>query len=526
MVRDTQVLPQDQTGSGSSWVERAFALLALRILEAVTRLSIWVKRAYDYSWVGRTLSAVYHHCVNLVSHSVSGKILGFLFKVGFLPALEDSDDSLTAHSMLKPEIFLGVSLGLAAIFPIELVFIALILCIVYAFLDRVQGVDTFQYKAGILDIPEPGILVLAAVFFLILVGATVSSVVPQASLYNLVLWGIYLLVFFLCYDVGFKKKEEYVILPFLAFAALSSMVGIYQQVSGWQPPRSWLDARFEDEIVRIVGTFSNPTFFAEMLGLALPVTIALFLKKRAFLQRLLLLAYCGLEAAALLFTYSRGAWLGFIASFCILAVLYERKLLIVGLVLGIILLMLLPHVILERLLSSFTLNDSSNSYRLFIWRGSLAMLKDTLFRGVGLGAESFVQVYPEYMIIQTPAPHAHSTYLEMLIELGLLGFLVLAAFLLFWAYIVFKSIISEKVGRGGTIMSGLNERWKQIGVMAGLFSAIGGHMVQALVEYTWYSSRITVIYWAFAGLSLGIACRRKAQRGETLEPNADTSRYH
>ena len=159
-------------------------------------------------------------------------------------------------------------------------------------------------------------------------------------------------------------------------------------------PRSWLDERFEEDIVRYVGTFTNPTFFAEMLGLALPLTAALLLKKRDWRDRLVLLAFLGVQGIGMILSFSRGAWLGLIVSFAIVAVLYERRLLILGLLVGVLALAVAPPVLVDRLMSSFSLEDSSNSYRVFIWRGSFAMLREYLFRGVGLGAEAFSHVYP------------------------------------------------------------------------------------------------------------------------------------
>jgi O-antigen ligase len=124
-------------------------------------------------------------------------------------------------------------------------------------------------------------------------------------------------------------------------------------------------------------------------------------------------------------------------------------------------------------------------------------------RGIGLGAESFSKVYPEYMIIQTPAPHAHSTYLEMLIEIGLFGFLAMAWLLLVWTFDVLRAVFGQK-GAGGA-------RWAEIGILSGVVGAISGHLLQGMIEYTWYSPRVTIAFWALMGIGAGIAASR--QRG-------------
>jgi putative inorganic carbon (HCO3(-)) transporter len=171
-----------------------------------------------------------------------------------------------------------------------------------------------------------------------------------------------------------------------------------------------------------------------------------------------------------------------------------------GLAAGALGLAVAPPVLLKRLISSFSLTDSSNAYRVFIWRGSFAMLRDNLLRGIGLGAESFSKVYPEYMIIQTPAPHAHSTFLEFLIEVGLLGFLAMASVFIIWLYDAFK-VISARKGKGSA-------RWTEVAVLSATVAAVGGHMLQGIIDYTWYSPKVTAVFWAIVGIGAGVAAAK------------------
>lgn len=344
--------------------------------------------------------------------------------------------------------------------------------------------------------PGPEVALPLAMTLAFMIGATWSSVVPRASAVNLALWCFYLLCFLASADASARGGGEKLVWPALTAVTASSLLGLYQYLRGSYTPSAWVDVKFEGEITRVVGTFTNPTFFAEMIGLVFPLTLALVLKRRDIRDRLLLGAYAALQAAALVFTFSRGGWVGFLVSFCLLAVLYERRLLLVGALVVAAGVALGPRILLERFLSSFSLADSSNSYRVFIWRGSLALLRSYLFRGVGLGAESFVKIYPEYMIIQTPAPHAHSTYLEMLIELGLFGFLALAWFFLAWARQALGFLQLKREGA---------RSWNEIALPAGAISAVVGHMAHGLVEHTWYSPRITAVFWAYLGIVSGIA---------------------
>ncbi len=352
--------------------------------------------------------------------------------------------------------------------------------------------------------------------FLFLAGATVSSVVPGQSLKSFFLWSINGMVFLWSFDAASKGREDSVVWPVLTGVAVSGMVGIYQHLSGWQPPRSWLDAKFEDDIVRIVGTFANPNYLAEMVGLALPLALALFIKNRNLRDKGLLFGVSFLQGAALVLTWSRGAWLGFLGSLAVLAVLFDKRLLVAGMVLALIVGLLAPPVIVQRLLSSFTVDDSSNSYRVSIWRGSLSLLKAFFFRGVGLGAAAFKEMYPEYMIIETPAFHSHSIYIEMSIELGFFGFLVLMWFLGASLWCPLSFIFSQK----GTDIMG---RWTRIAVPAGCVAAVAGHMIQGIIDHTWYNPQIMLLVWAWLGLAAGVGVSMRAPlvstgREEKLAP--------
>lgn len=394
--------------------------------------------------------------------------------------------------------FLGFVLGLGVIMPTP---VQLVLFSSYLFIviwRRSTSEDVLLIR------PPFSVLFPFLLLALFLFGATVTSVVPRKSALSLALWAFNGLAFLLAFDFCARGEGESLLWPFLSLVTFSGLVGLYQHFSGWMPPQSWLDTKFEDDIVRVVGTFKNPTFFAEMLGLALPVTLALLLKKSNWRDHFLLAGFAGIQGAAMLFTWSRGGWLGLLVSAALLALLFDRRLFLVGLLVAALAFSFGPSVLRNRLLSSFTLDDSSNNYRVFIWRGSISLIREYLFRGVGLGAESFVQTYPEHMIVQTPAPHAHCTFLQVLIELGLWGFLTLLWLLGTCVWLALSEIGKRKE-------TGLL-RWTRVAGCSGVLAVLGGHGVHGLVEHTWYDPQITVGFWAWAGAAAGLALYLRSER--------------
>lgn len=511
-------LPDAHVSGGTpvpAYKESAVFSLADRVGSKVSiglaALFLYLDRVLEASFVGKSLSGVWR----LGREWGKGSL--FVEKL-WLPLIGPMASLAFAPYGVKPgpETIIGISLALACVFPTELVFLAIAGSLSVVLWSRAKErrrtpVDrdfisaTGEVTSRFWVFPEFGTTAALTMVFVFLVGATFASALPGASIYNLVIWCFCGLIFFMAADAAARGKGEMVIWPFLTGATFSGLVAVYQKVSGWMPPRSWLDERFEEDIVRYVGTFTNPTFFAEMLGLALPLTAALLLKKRDWRDRLVLLAFLGVQGIGMILSFSRGAWLGLIVSFAIVAVLYERRLLILGLLVGVLALAVAPPVLVDRLMSSFSLEDSSNSYRVFIWRGSFAMLREYLFRGVGLGAEAFSHVYPEFMIVQTPAPHAHSVYVQMLLEIGLFGFLAFAWFFVVWTLRVLSVLFREK--------GGWTERWLEIGVLAGAFAAIAGQMLQGVIEHTWYNPRVTLVFWAVMGMSSGIVLRKQQKTG-------------
>src|SRR5699024_991064 len=86
--------------------------------------------------------------------------------------------------------------------------------------------------------------------------------------------------------------------------------------------------------------------------------------------------------------------------------------------------MFLPESIINRFASIGDMGDSSTSYRVYIWMGTLNMLKDFWLSGIGMGSEAFTAVYPFYSYNAVVAPHSHNLFLQILVEAGVVGIVV------------------------------------------------------------------------------------------------------
>ena len=102
--------------------------------------------------------------------------------------------------------------------------------------------------------------------------------------------------------------------------------------------------------------------------------------------------------------------------------------------------------------------ESSVQVRSTIWRTTSLAIKDSFPAGTGLG--TFEPVYRQFedpnAVTWEYVNHAHNDYLELALELGAAGILLMGAFLLWWvaaAIRVWTSPLSTPFGRAATIAS-------------------------------------------------------------------------
>ncbi len=258
---------------------------------------------------------------------------------------------------------------------------------------------------------------------------------------------------------------------------------------------TWQDtSMFGDISGRVVSTFENPNVLAEYLIMCLPLMASLFLTEKEKRAKFVSAAAFALTAGCLVYTWSRGAWLGFLIGMTIFLIMYSRHTLTVlffGLFAVPFLPFVLPSSITARFLSIGNLGDSSTSYRVYIWRGVLRMLGDFWYSGIGIGTDSFRLVYPRYSLsgIET-APHSHNLFLQVTVELGVFGLIVFLAVLFLYAQSAFS--FHQKESRPTKLLS------------AGLFCGMLAVLAQGVTDYIWYNYRVFLMFWLLMGLTAAV----------------------
>ncbi|MBQ0010194.1 MAG: O-antigen ligase family protein, partial [Ruminococcus sp.] len=272
-----------------------------------------------------------------------------------------------------------------------------------------------------------------------------------------------------------------------------SVLGIVEHYTGSALGSGWVDAeKFAYISGRAVSVFENPNVLGEYLILLLPMTVALiFESTRANAVFTSITAFL-LGSACLVFTWSRGAWIGLAFALLLLCILSDHRTFSTVLLLSPLALLL---VFAENtpVFSRLSFGDSSSAYRMGIWRGVLAMLKGSSVSGFGIGETVFVESYLPYAVGGADvAYHAHSLYLQIVCAMGIFG---LIAFLVFCLFFTVRHLSYARVG---------TDR-KGRALCLAMFAGVSAFLTQGLAEFVFYNYRVTLFFWMIVGLSVSYA---------------------
>ena len=329
-----------------------------------------------------------------------------------------------------------------------------------------------EVRIGLPWLGVPLLLFLGAMLVSLLITTSL-----EYSLKEIVKWVEVLAIYlFVTHEVD-ERWARLLVMALLGIGAVAALQGIYQFLFQVGPEGFILFDRF----MRAYGTFEQPNPYGGYLGLTLPLSLGLVtagvvrLRSRrpdgpasgtasfAVGERikgwwLVWAGGCGaLMLAALVMSWSRGAWLGVAAGVAVIGVAVLARssraavlaVVLVALVAPPVLLAVglgrigLPSSIVQRL-SDFVpylsvedvrgveITDSNYAVleRMAHWQAAVGMWTDHPWLGVGIG--NYEPVYPRYALPfwSVPLGHAHNYYLNIAAETGIVG---LAAYVLLWA---------------------------------------------------------------------------------------------
>lgn len=298
----------------------------------------------------------------------------------------------------------------------------------------------------------------------------------------------YVLLYWLTVNLVRDKRQLHsLILVALLAGSLVSIYGILQHFG--------FDFFRWNEITdpgRSFSTIGQSVLLGGYLVLLLPVALAQILSiQRAWWFRVFASLSFALMLAALAFTYSRAAWLGFAGALFLLLLLARREflrhrniLLLVALVLLVIVFLKVPssvpysYSVVARFVSIFKGGDPSAVGRLGLWKNILPFIVKRPLLGVGPGS---------FHLLYAGDDKAHNELLNIASTLGLLSLL---AYL--WVMVTFFWTASGAVKRIRDIDLG----WLCAGLLAGSF----GYLIH--MQFSWSIVGVAAVFWMSVAMAV------------------------
>ena len=281
--------------------------------------------------------------------------------------------------------------------------------------------------------------------------------------------------------------------------------GIVQRIQGVKVNPSYVDLKVNAGMPgRVFSIFDNPNTFAQVLLLLLPLVLALFLTAKRWQWKVICAGIFCVGGMAMAMTYSRASWVGLAVSMAVFVFLWKPKLIPAFILLCVLAVPFLPTTVLNRILTITNTADSSTSSRVSLYKAAIEVIRRSPLTGAGLGTAATQTYIREFNLYHDKAPfvHSHSFYLEVWIQMGLLGVTGFVGSML-WNI--------KKAAR--TVRHCAPSAARTITCAGAAASAMCGAMVCGLADFLWNYPRVLVIFWfTFAMAIAGVkVCTEEAK---------------
>ncbi|MFH1282097.1 MAG: tetratricopeptide repeat protein [bacterium] len=275
--------------------------------------------------------------------------------------------------------------------------------------------------------------------------------------------------------------------------------------------------------VRSVSTFGNPNFLSSYIVMLLPITLYYYLSAREMVYRFALLFSLLVYFAALLCTLTRSSWIGVIVGIVFLFVILmvkdksivSKNKKFIGLLIALVIILVLfwprsniagyAPTVKERF---FEVKEAASGIynplhqRFLIWKSSWEMSRSYPFIGIGWGLlELYYPYYQGTLLydkifskLRTHANNAHNEVLEILSQVGIIGFGVYLLILATFLTLSYKAFMQLKANQN-------ESRFIIVALAAGMI----GMWFDNLLNVSLHFAVPCFLYWWFMGNVVGVA---------------------
>lgn len=273
------------------------------------------------------------------------------------------------------------------------------------------------------------------IFALITLISVIGSIDVDYSLKNIKKYTFtsLFLFFAIVNNVRDLKDVKILLLAFLVTIGFFSVLGLINYLA-FEPS---LGTRLKFPYLR-----TNVNRFSKFYDIIIPINFALILItnnkiKKAFFYLILLLSF-----STVLFMQTRGSYITIFFALLAIAFVYRRKLLIFLLIIPLFFVIMMPSNMITRAQKMFKFGDYLKlggvlNKRTNAWKGAVRIIKENPVLGLGVGKSNFGTTAKKFNDLKISVDHAHNTYLQIAVELGLIG---LTAFLWLFGSVFYHGI--------------------------------------------------------------------------------------
>lgn len=256
--------------------------------------------------------------------------------------------------------------------------------------------------------------------------STIVASDVRVTLTNSIRFTMYIFIF---YSISYKIKYKTCKLLFNSFILVAILSGLctlcqlaYTKYLGYKI----------DNTIRMPSFLENPNNLGAYSILIFFIVIMILISTTKLKYRIFYGICSLLLLINIMFSQSRNALIVLVIGAFIIAILYDKRFLILSLIFPLIF-FIIP-AIRARIFQIFDM--SQNSSRFNIWKTSILMIKDHPI--LGIGYENYSIQYPNYLVNDSTLSinasylpfHPHNVFLKMQTELGFLGTIIFAIFVI------------------------------------------------------------------------------------------------
>ena len=210
----------------------------------------------------------------------------------------------------------------------------------------------------------------------------------------------------------------------------------------------------------------------------------------------------GIIGLCLLLSFTKQTWLGYFIGTVFLLFIWNKKYLLVILLLLAGLLLFAPDRVTDRILSFTNLQDSTLQQRAFLWKGSWEIFKDHPMTGCGYKCVDSIHLqYPDPSGWIAHYRGMHSNIFQLLIDTGIIG---LGLWISIWV-----TYFMEIFQRWRTLAEDASQNNSR-GILMGASAAVLAFLAGGFFETNIYDSEVAMLLYFLMGLSLAMV--KKAPR--------------